>query len=962
MKYTIWCATTGAQSPCAENDTTQRLNSTQTVTSRSFYDGMGNLVETRTPATSTQDSIQYYFYDPSQRLAFKSIPYLVTAYIGAAGAPAYSIPDSTVAGTSNTFDGMGRSLTVKDALSETTTTSYAVACNAPGTGDAGCYSQMGTLDPLGHQSTTLTDAMGRTFYGQAYTGNSPSIYAAYATTKYAYNFVGQQVWILQPNGTATTTSTYDMAGRLIGTTNPDSGTFASSACPVVTGEPALPANVSDCYTYDQDGNLLGSVDARGSAGTVYVGYDGINRPTYRSVNSSGSNPYDTYTYDSTTGGNMGVGQLTSQTFAGGGLSGSQSYVYDARGRQTSTNLTIGSSSYPSGATFDDANRVLTQTYPDGETVTNSYGSTDSQIFLSGVATSLGGLTLLSNATYAGPGGANGSITSANWAGTTYAYSAAFDLLGRGTDINVKKGSTIMFDQARSFDASGNVSTINTTMSTGTDNQAFCYDEQNRLIAAASVGTVPCQGFSTGTLTAANYSQSFTYDNMGRLTSGALGTYTYGNSAHVDAVTAIGGIYTTAYDAAGNMTCRAPTSATTCAGTQTAAQLSYNNEGQMSVWQNLPSNPTASAAFLYNAQGNRVAQQTVSGGVTTTTAYMGNMEEDATTGGVTTKTTYYYANGLRFAMAVNGITSYLALDSLGSANVTLDASGNVVAQLLYAPYGAARFSSGTMPTDRGFTGQIADSTSGLDYYGARYYDPIAGQFASADTMLPGNGFDVWGLSRYAYVEGNPVNRLDPTGHCTTHACWLDANRSDNTTHLVPGGDKPAGKSSLPPPLSARPHSRPGSGQHPSRMTTPSSLPGQQDANIDWGPIMAAGESGLEEALINNPWLKGLWVIDPLFIGLDAVGNAWGAYKDYSGTNASPGIKVEGMVFQTFVDTGIDIFVTGVASRVAASAAGGPETPLGYGAGVGGAVVGGFVASHINTDVFNPRLQHYLLDNS
>ena len=78
-----------------------------------------------------------------------------------------------------------------------------------------------------------------------------------------------------------------------------------------------------------------------------------------------------------------------------------------------------------------------------------------------------------------------------------------------------------------------------------------------------------------------------------------------------------------------------------------------------------------------------------------------------------------------------------------------------------------------------------------------------------------------------------------------------------------------------------------------------------------------------------------MIDPLFIGLDAVGNAWGAYKDYSGTNASPGIKVEGMVFQTFVDTGIDIFVTGVASRVAASAAGGPETPLGYGAGVGGA---------------------------
>jgi RHS repeat-associated protein len=787
MTYTIWCATTGAQSPCAETDTTQRLNSTQTITSRSFYDGMGNVVETRTPATSAQDSVQYYFYDPSQRLVFKSTPYLVTAYTGAAGVNAYSIPDSTVAGTcvgsgigctTPGYDGLGRVKVTTDALSETSTTSYGVACNPPGTGDAGCYRQVLTVDPLAHQSGVLTDAMGRTFYELAYTGNSLLTYAVYATTRYAYNFLGQQIWILHPNGTATTTFTYDTAGRLIGTTNPDSGTFASTACPVVTGEPALPANVSACFTYDQDGNVLGSVDARGTAGAVYRGYDGINRPTYRSVNSNGSNPYDVYTYDSTTGGNKGVGQLTNQTFAGGGLSGSQNYVYDARGRQTSTTLTIGSSSYPSGATYDDANRVLTQTYPDSETVTNSYGSTDTQSLLSGVATSLGGLTLLSNATYAGPGGANGSITSANWAGTTYAYSAAFDLLGRRTDINLKKGSTVMFDQARTFDAGSNVSTIDTTLSTGTDNQAFCYDEQNRLAVAASVGTVPCQGFSAGTLSAANYNQSFAYDNMGRLTTGALGTYTYGSSAHVNAVTAIGGIYTTAYDAAGNMTCRAPTSATTCAGTQTAAQLSYNNEGELSGWQNLPSNPTATASFLYDGQGNRVAQQTVSGGVTTTTAYVDDIEEDATTGGVTTKTTYYYANGQRFAMAVNGVISYLASDGLGSANATLDASGNVVAQVLYAPYGVPRYSSGTMPTDRGFTGQIADSTSGLDYYGARYYDPVAGQFASADSVLPGGGYDIWGLSRYAYVEGNPINHVDPTGHCTTEKCFKDANSSDS----------------------------------------------------------------------------------------------------------------------------------------------------------------------------------------
>ncbi len=75
-----------------------------------------------------------------------------------------------------------------------------------------------------------------------------------------------------------------------------------------------------------------------------------------------------------------------------------------------------------------------------------------------------------------------------------------------------------------------------------------------------------------------------------------------------------------------------------------------------------------------------------------------------------------------------------------------------------------YSSGTMPTSYGFTGQRADAASGLDYYGSRYYDPLAGQFTSADSLLPGGGYDLWSLSRYAYVEGNPENRTDPSGHC------------------------------------------------------------------------------------------------------------------------------------------------------------------------------------------------------
>jgi RHS repeat-associated protein len=62
----------------------------------------------------------------------------------------------------------------------------------------------------------------------------------------------------------------------------------------------------------------------------------------------------------------------------------------------------------------------------------------------------------------------------------------------------------------------------------------------------------------------------------------------------------------------------------------------------------------------------------------------------------------------------------------------------------------------MPTAKGYTGQRADAASGLDYYGARYYDPATDQFVTADTAAAG-------LNRYAYVAGNPETATDPTGH-------------------------------------------------------------------------------------------------------------------------------------------------------------------------------------------------------
>jgi len=49
------------------------------------------------------------------------------------------------------------------------------------------------------------------------------------------------------------------------------------------------------------------------------------------------------------------------------------------------------------------------------------------------------------------------------------------------------------------------------------------------------------------------------------------------------------------------------------------------------------------------------------------------------------------------------------------------------------------------------------------YNARYYDPQIQQFISADTIVPQSG-NVLSWNRYAYVDNNPINYNDPTGHC------------------------------------------------------------------------------------------------------------------------------------------------------------------------------------------------------
>ncbi|GAP62737.1 hypothetical protein ARMA_1160 [Ardenticatena maritima] len=73
--------------------------------------------------------------------------------------------------------------------------------------------------------------------------------------------------------------------------------------------------------------------------------------------------------------------------------------------------------------------------------------------------------------------------------------------------------------------------------------------------------------------------------------------------------------------------------------------------------------------------------------------------------------------------------------MGSASLVVSATGQVVAQQRYLPFGEVRWRSGTLPTDRRFTSQRWDDALGLYFYNARYYDPALGRFIQPDTLVP-----------------------------------------------------------------------------------------------------------------------------------------------------------------------------------------------------------------------------------
>jgi len=186
---------------------------------------------------------------------------------------------------------------------------------------------------------------------------------------------------------------------------------------------------------------------------------------------------------------------------------------------------------------------------------------------------------------------------------------------------------------------------------------------------------------------------------------------------------------------------------------------------------------STATYVYDAGGTRVRR--IVGGVAYDDVYDlgGHVISDFLASGGTWNRGEVYAGGMHLATYENGTTYFAHSDWLGTERVRSLPSGSIFTPSLWTSYPFGEGSATPNPSPAHFTGKERDSESGNDYFGARYYASSMGRFMSPDPLpwlgwQHGNSKDrqkfaafignPQSLNLYAYVNGNPVSRTDPTG--------------------------------------------------------------------------------------------------------------------------------------------------------------------------------------------------------
>ena len=603
-------------------------------------------------------------------------------------------------------------------------------------------------------------------------------------TSYTYDADGYLASITDPNG-HTTSYTYDAVGRVLSETNPLGNktaytyTLAGRSASDTNGAgqvtsygydkrgdltKANRAEATASYEYDGEQNLIAMTDTTGVTGWIY---DKDGRQTTQIDQKGGRlvNSFDA------------SGQLTAMKLPTGE---SIDYTYDLAGRVTSQSSPWGVLGYG----WDAASNLTKMSRSTGVTTSYRYDPVNRVTGIVHQTSEPPAAVTVPATTKPMPSLSQkpkGCVTVAGYLSSRTMPAAGSDALCKPTDAYLN-GRTLPTEPSPvadggslsygfTYDADGQVTKATRTIedtppastastATGTSSSPSAKSTQTR---SMSYGYDALERLTTSQL-AGGEKNSYTYDAAGNRTSwkrsgspaGDLNQFAeYNNANQIIQTTTTGagsGAATYGYDGAGNRTRQTSNGVTTGFGYDATGRVaSVSREGR-------------STSYAYDGLGRKAsATDTTRYGTTTTRTVSAGatpiQQTDSQHG--TTTLVYDVVGRVAEQVSTDGTVSWDLLDRLGST-VAQSTGGSITQLASYSDWGEQSFETGGWSALAGFTGQESDPSQGLTHFDARSYDPQVGSWTSPDSR-PGLIAKPKSLSRYSYVENDPIRYLDPDGH-------------------------------------------------------------------------------------------------------------------------------------------------------------------------------------------------------
>lgn len=176
-------------------------------------------------------------------------------------------------------------------------------------------------------------------------------------------------------------------------------------------------------------------------------------------------------------------------------------------------------------------------------------------------------------------------------------------------------------------------------------------------------------------------------------------------------------------------------------------------------------------FVYGVDDERIKTVQTIHQQTETRVFLDNYERQILSDGTTNEIIYVNGGNGICSMIVNGEVFSVYKDYLGSILAITDSTGEVIANQNFDAWGRKRNASNWSYENieevpawliRGYTGHEDLAAFGLINANARLYDPLTGRMISPDSYVP-NTYSTQGYNRYSYANNNPLLYTDPDGN-------------------------------------------------------------------------------------------------------------------------------------------------------------------------------------------------------